>query len=263
MVRLEESGTHLDESVLLRLIDGDGAARELAEWRAHVRTCEACSSRMHLLGRRSALVTDLLAELQLPPDFKRPAPPPPIPPWMGAGGPARPGWGTGWVRAAAVVVLLLVPLLAVRPLRAAANGWLSARWTEIAELVRGASGPARSAPTRPAEDVGATLWFTSAWPELRVEVAARQQAGALIVRVTSASEGSLQVMSGDGSEMPMISERGIRILNTRGSVASYELGVPSGVRSVIVTIGHDPPVAVHRSEIGAGRTLSLSDHGSR
>lgn len=258
MVRLEESGTHLDESALLRLIDGDGAAEELAALRTHLRSCDACTSRMDLLERRSVRVAAVLDELQLPADFRHPAPGSPFSTSTRAGARSRLGSRTGWMRAAAVVVLLLAPLLAIRPLRAAVNEWLSARWTEVAELVRGGSAPAP-----PADDAGATLWFAPAGPELRVEFAARQTGGALIIRISPTDEGSLQVVNGTGGETPMISDRGIRILNTRHSVASYELGVPSGVRSVIVRVGQDPPVTVHRSEIGAGRTLLLSDAGPR
>lgn len=258
MVRLEDSGTHLDESALLRVIDEDGAAEELALFHAHLLTCDGCTSRMDLLERRSVRVSEMLDELQLPPDFKHPVPVSPFPASTRAGVRSPRGFRTDWIRAAAVIVLLLAPLLAIQPLRAAVGEWLSARWTEVAALVGGGS-----APERRADDAGATLWFAPAGPELRVEVAARQTGGALIIRISPTDEGSLQVVNGNGNEMPMISDRRIQILNTPQSVASYELGVPSGVRTVIVRVGQDPPIAVPRGEIGAGRIVSLSASGAR
>jgi hypothetical protein len=256
MARLMEA-QHPDESDLLRLVDGDGSRQELTCWRMHVDTCQACASRLELLERRSAKLSDLVAEIELPADFSYPALPVPTARAVRTQPHRGSGLQSGWLRAAALAALLLLPLVAVQPLRAAVTEWLSDRWADLTVLVQGDATPAEPQAQDGTEEAGVTLWFTPSGEELRIEIVSRQRAGTLLLRRTATREGSLQVTSGEAGETPVISEQGVRILNAPQSTASYEVGVPAGVRRVSIRIGDDPPIVLDRTEIQAGRPLGL------
>lgn len=256
MARLMEA-QHLNESDLLGLMDGDGSRQELTRWRMHVHTCQVCASRFDLLERRSAKLSDLVTEIELPADFSYPALPVPTARAVRTQPHRVSAFQGGWLRAAALAALLLLPFVAVQPLRATVTEWLSARWTELATLVQGNPTPADPPAQDGTEEAGATLWFTPSGEELWIEIVSRQRAGTLLLLGAATREGSLQVTSGEGGETPVISERGVRILNAPQSTASYEVGVPAGVRWVSIRIADDPPIVLDRTEIEARRTLGL------
>lgn len=252
---------HLDESDLLRLADADGSRKEMGRWSAHVRDCASCASRFDLLRRRSTRLSDLISEIGLPEGFVYPVAPATPPGRVRSRAWRHPALESGWLRAAALIALLLLPLAAVPPLRATVAGWVSERWTELAALFEGDAAPSGQSAQGMAEEAGATLWFTPRGEELRVEIDSRQVEGSLKLHRTGTAEGSLQVRDGHRGETPVISEQGVRIMNTDHSVANYGLGVPAGVDRVRVRIGDAPPRVFSRADIDRGVEVSLAGGG--
>ena len=133
-------------------------------------------------------------------------------------------------------------------------GW----WAELtAPTPPTAAVPEPPAQEAPSEAAGATLWFAPAGEELRIRIASAQAAGSLVLSSTATPEGFLEVVDAQAAETPLISERGVSILNTPASAASYKVGVPAAVRRVRVEIGDAPPVVLERAAIEAGRTFGL------
>jgi hypothetical protein len=194
----------------------------------------------------------MAAALELPRGFRFPAAPAParaVPPAPGvislAGrrasrrddGATRPiarPAGSGWMRAAAAVALVALPLVAVQPLRAGVGAWLAERWAEVT----GQEAPARSvAPeAMSAAAAAATLRFTPPPGDLRVDIAAPQESGTLTLRLVEGAEAALEIRGGT-TEVPLLSERGVAIQNAPGSTASYELMLPAGTSRVVVRVG--------------------------
>lgn len=249
---------HLDESDLLRLVDGEGNPWELRRWQTHVEACEACASRAERLRTRSARLSDLLSKIQLPPDFEYPTLPVPLQPTQTRHGRVVAFPDTGWLRAAVVAALLLLGAVAVPPVRAAVVEWVSQRWTEVATLF-GDRDPEEQVVYEE-EGAGSTLWFTPGGEELFLEIDAHQSQGSLVLWVVEGPEGSLNVLDAANSgseETPILSDRGIRIRNREQSTAQYEVGIPVTVDRVRVRIGDAPPVVLSTQEIGSAKIIEL------
>lgn len=254
MARLMET-PHLDDSDLLRLLDEEGSTWERGRCRAHLEACGSCAARFEVLSRRSIMVSARLSELDLPSDFVYPARPV-------RKSAAAPRHGSGRVlprnsglRAAVLIGLFLLPLVAVQPVRAAVVEWLSDRWAELAALLEGQ--PPEAPLSIPQVESGATLWFGSTAEILVVELDTFQAAGELVMRTVDGAEGSLEVVGDARGETPVLSERGVRIRNTRASTVRYEVGVPTGVERVQVRIGGASFVVLTRQEISSGRVIEL------
>lgn len=250
---------HPDAGALSRLLEGEGHPDELAATRAHASACAACRAEVDRLRRRSARFTALVGEIELPAGFVFPEPP------GSAGRGVRPstraalGSPARWLRAAAVVVIVLVPLLAVSPLRATIAEWIADRWSQVVALARPGAGDAAATTGTAVEEPHALLWFAPAGSELRIEIASRQQAGRVVLQSSNAPEASLRIVGGSGEENPTVSDRALRIQNHRASTATYEVGVPRGVRRVVLQVGGGPPLAVERGGLERGRSFPLGD----
>jgi hypothetical protein len=228
---------HLDESELLHLIDRDAEAPDLQTWAAHAEECESCASALARLRRRAERFSTRLADLQLPADFRYPAAPRPAAARASLVLPVRGAGAGGWLRAAAVVLVLLAPLLLVEPVRAWVAERLGLQRPEVSTPA--ADGRGAPIPGAPGEASGSTVWFTPAAAEIRVEILHTQAGGALVVRPAAGPEGSLEILGGAG-EMPLLTEAGVTIRNEPGSAARYELSVPPRVERVLLRVGEGP-----------------------
>jgi hypothetical protein len=222
------------------------------EWTRHLDGCAECGRRLALLDRRAQRMSALVAQIDLPPDFRYPALRPRRRPQV--------GWRqVGWLRAAAAILLVLAPLALVPPVRAWALGWASAQWTRIADRRtsdrRAASSPVRGR-TPAARPTSSRIGFTPSGDELFIVLASRQADGAVVLTTTSAPEVAFEIVGG-GGETPVVHASGLRIPNVVASRASYYVALPPAVRRVHVRVGVRPPVLVERARVGREVRLDL------
>ena len=239
------SDTHLDDSALLHLVDGDASAWETDQWTKHVLACAGCAERLRVLRRRTDRLSHLLGEIELPADFRIPELPAAAARHSRRRPASRSVWSYAPLRAAAVMVILVAPFLLVEPLRALVTDWVSDRWSQVATLFGGRSDDAPPpAPAPPAEESGSTLWFTPTSPVFTNEFASPQSGGALELRSTAGTEGSLEVTDQGAGEVPILTESSLRVQNSSGSTAGYQVSVPTSVTRVEIRIGDAPPVVL-------------------
>lgn len=247
---------HLDDGELMVLDDSASAPTSSAAAREHLASCSHCADRLNVLRQHSRRVSSLIAEIELPDDFRVPSLP--AAPHVRA---ARPSWAQQHWRRAAAVLLVIGSLAAVSPLRAWTIGWVA---KQIAALT-GAShrdatpvAPPASQNPPPATpiDSGATLWFDAGSSELAVEVVSPQATGTLTLSPSPRPMTGVEVVNGAG-ETPLVREHGIRLLNNVGSTASYRLAVPSGVLRVRVRIGGQPWQTFNRADVETHRAVEL------
>ena len=256
---LPRQGAHLTDGELLYLAGArQDAARDAAretslrfedarerDQARHLEGCAECGQRLALLERRTRRLSTLVAEIDVPAGFRYPA--------LRTARTWSPG---GWLRAAAVVLVVLSSLLLVPPVRAWAIGWVSARWTRIT-----VDRPAAQARPRvlevPAEPASARVGFAPVGDELAIVVAAEQAGGALILTTTSASEVTFEVVDGTGGETPLVHAGGLRILNAPTSRASYRVALPPSIARIHVRVGDRPPVPIERVDLSRDRRVEL------
>jgi anti-sigma factor RsiW len=274
---MTESAPHLTEGEAIRYLDGEGAPGERRRWAEHLDACERCARELDELGRLLNGVATSFAALDAPPELlerTRPSPRAARP----HASVRAPGAGpVRWLRHAAAVLLLLLPLALVPPLRA----WIVER--VHGTVGRGATAPPPDpAPAPAAAQAGGRLRFVPGGEEVQVEVTAWQAAGTLTLRRWEGPAGVLEVVGGSGDEGSMVSERVLRIESAPGSTASYELDLPASVRRVVVRVGGEryrvlegpdlagpavldlrapAPASRQGRETTEARTLAGRDHG--
>src|SRR3954471_18616673 len=171
------TGTHLDDGELM-VLDGDASELD-ASRREHLAGCARCAERLRVLKGHSRRVSSLIAEIDLPADFRLPS----LPANLKVRS-IRPWWAQqGWRRAAAVL-FFIGALAAVPPVRAWTVGWVKRQVAALTGADRRDTPTEASAVTHPmpqaaAIDSGATLWFDVEGPELTVEFAHSQASGTL------------------------------------------------------------------------------------
>lgn len=248
---------HLDESAILHLVDEDAHPMQLDLWTRHVLECDACAERLRTQRRNADLVRVALIDIQLPPGF------PDAPTIIAAAGgrAAPPGRVRAtarrdrpWLRAAALVLVLLVPVVLVSPLRAAAVDWFRQGWIQVTDLVGWSAGDAVSGSDA-GEARGYTLWFTTTGGVLEIVVDHRQRIGELVVSRSTGTEVSLEVE--DGADEALLTGRGLRIRNAASSGASYRVAVPASVDRVRVRLGDGRAETITSAELQAGWRTEL------
>ena len=251
--------SHLGDSEILRLIDGEGEARELEGWAGHVAECGPCSARLESQRDDARRVRVALSEVRLPAGF--PSADEAVwrvrrarheeGPGARGGGPQR-----RWLRAAAVVLLLLLPFALVSPIRAAVFEWLRQGWSSISG---GTAEPEAPAAPASAATVGSgfKVWFTPAGETVDVVLQSRQATGTLTVGTTEGPEGSLEILEG-AAESALVTDAGVTVRNAASSRASYRITVPGGVASVRVRVGDEAVLSLPRAELTPERSVDIS-----
>ena len=244
---------HLGDSELLHLVDRDASSWEMDVWAKHVLGCETCAARLAERRRTAALVTDAVGRVQLPTGFPSAAESMRAARARASARPALPRNARPRLalRAAAAVVVLMIPLMLVSPLRAAVVGWLRQGWGELAGLVGGGEPPVPPAPPVEAPAPSYAVSFAPAGSELVVTVAARQRAGVLTLSSTATAEASLEVVGG-GEVSPLVTDAGLHIENAAGSTASYRIALPASVRSVRLRVAGEPERELSAAAIARG-----------
>jgi hypothetical protein len=251
------AGAHLDDGELLMLDDAASSSASSADAREHLAGCTRCADRLRVLKQHSRRISSLIAEIDLPADFRYPTLP--ATPQVRA---IHPWWTQRrWQRAAAVL-LVIGSLAAVPPVRAWTVAWVAKQIAALTGASRRDAAPVtptvvQDAPqAAPPIDSGATLWFDAQGTELTIEVASPQASGTLTFSPSTRPMVGVEVVSGAG-ETPLVREHGVRLINSTASTASYRLAVPSGVQQVRVRIGDEAWRTFTRADVEAGRAIEL------
>ncbi len=258
MMHAPPADEHLDDSALVRLIDGEAADDQRAGVEAHLAACPVCAARLGSLRRRSVNLGVLLARG----DFAVPAPP---------SAPAAPvdelaarrearrtaPVSRAWLRAAAVAALVIGAGLFSSPVRAWFRDLLGGAGSGAPVAARRAPAPA-PAPVAESPSTGARIHFTPQGEELAVEIAHSQAGGALVLSTTTSSTATAEVRATIGALADLlVLPTGLRIANSGRSVAEYHLTVPATVRRVRVRIGAAPAIIIPAAELARGRRIEL------
>lgn len=247
---------HLDEGMLLHLVDRDVSAWELDQLSKHVIGCESCSEQLALLQRRSDEVSGMLGGVQVPNTF------PTAREAMEAGRRrgrrrrfSRPeSWAA---RAAVIAAVLVLSVSLVPPLRAWVADQVGHGWALVQEIFGSADSAPPSSPVEESIEASSAVWFSPAGAKVVVSIVSAQAGGTLRIELTDDQEGSLEVMGG-ATEMPLVTEREVRVLNTPASTASYLLTVPRGVQRLEVRLGQETLVDTAVQDVEPGLVLDLA-----
>lgn len=249
---------HLPDGELVRLLDGELEAGERTRAEEHIVECPECRARLHTLKRRSTRLTALLSESdwEAPPMPRVEAKLREIEHTREPRAAARES-RTPWLRAAAIIAVLLGAGLFATPLPATIASWVAEQWVEL-------TSPRLTAPTSVGETVsvqeaGQTrVQFAPEGAELTLEFATRQAGGAVTLRSADVELVSAAVVSSGGAGADLlVLPAGLRIQNTAGSTAEYTVVVPRRVRGVRVRIGDGDPIMLTAAELADGVQLDL------
>jgi hypothetical protein len=249
---------HLEDDQIVRLLDREASAREREVWEHHVAGCEPCRTEVETLRSQSAAITQWLARADFERSGHRPLPsarwgaPDQRPAGWRSALPARDA--AAWLKAAAVVLLVAAPLVAIPGTR---------EW--IAERLAGDVGPAPSTLEVGDEwDGTATVvHFIPAPGTFTVAIAAGQEVGAITVgRSEPGQQAVLEVSDRSPEADPTrpetaVSAREVRIENDPSATASYTLLVPPEITAVIVVVGPRRTV-VESHEIDGRAVVTLA-----
>jgi len=255
------AGAHPEDGVLLRLLDGEADAAEQATAAPHAAACAECRARMDALARRRDRLAALLARTDFPVPASA-APEPGVIPLHSrrreTAAPARP-----WLRAAAIVLVVLGAGVVASPARAWIARMLTEAWESVAGDAPPAPAPAPAPAPKPAEQApAAQVGFVPTGAELSVVVAHPQEAGVLTVAAAPGASATAEVVGGTGSADLLVLPAALHVRNAPGSAAEYRVTLPASVRRVRVRVGGGRETVVNMAEVGAeGRRVELSGGG--
>jgi Flp pilus assembly pilin Flp len=254
---LEE--THLPESDLVRLLDGELNAREQTRAEGHINSCSACQERLRTIEHRCIRLTSLLRES----DWSAPT----VSPAFAAqlerkSSPAprtrnRPA-ETHWGRAAAIIAVLLAVGVVATPLPATVAQWVAERWSALTSP-RANEPAASSYGSAPVQEVGRTrIQFVPEGDELFLEFATRQASGIVTVRSADVGMVSAEVARAGGASADLlVLPGGLRVHNMAESTADYIVIVPRTINAVSVRVGGDDLIVLPAAELADGRQLEV------
>ena len=242
---------HLDDTDLLRLLDGACEPAERASLGSHLESCPVCGARRALLERRVSRLSVRLRAADAPP---RPATLPMRRILRARRRRVVVRWGL-----AAAVVLLLASVAGVPPVRA----WIAERaralWSFAAGR-RAAPVPAQPKAVPPVNDTAGAVTFASPASVFALRIAERQASGTLIIEAGERAQASAAVTGARDSVELLVLPDGLRIVNRRSSTAGYVVRVPGGLSRIVLQIGAEAPI-VMVPEARSGRWVA--DLGAR
>jgi hypothetical protein len=230
---------HLGDDELLRLIDEDGDALWRGEKEAHLTHCALCSTELAALRADQQLVRECIDAAAFEADLA----------------PRRAAstrfTRTGWLRAAAVLLMIAAPVAALPGLRA---------W--IADAVTGGEAPmeGRTMAAPEAAVESAIVRFVPAAGTFSVVVDAAQRDGVLHIRHVTGPEAALETHSQGAASAtePVFAESRLRLHNAPSSADSYSLALPSSVTRVVVFIGGAQVAELGVAALRGGATVPLA-----
>jgi hypothetical protein len=248
---------HPGDVALLLVVDGELAGTDApSRTAAHVRDCAECTERLAAMRRRTARLSALLSESDVPvapatvADLARwaaerrdgVAPPPRAATRRMARSAGRPAatarawWSTpGW-RIAAAVLLAVGLALSAQPVRA----WAARQW---ARLTSGAPPAAAPTPPEPAAPTAATtVSFVPVVPAtgaFTLRLDARPVGGTVTVTTGADARARVVVEGAPGSDAVelLVLPDGVRARNAPGSTARYRVVLPAPTRRLRLEVG--------------------------
>lgn len=261
------AGEHLEDGVLVRLLDDQADASEAAEVRDHLAACAGCRSRLELLRRRGATLSRILART----DFAAPSMSASTPMPMPTAGPARPDGADviplrrpapmaqrPWMRAAAIVLVALGVGVLASPARAWIARWVSERMAAVSGTPDAGGERPVAAPMPVAPLPGSSVRFTPAGDEFTLTIAHAQAAGTLTLAPVNGAEVVAEVVPGTGDAELLVLPAGLRVGNEPGAAAEFRVGIPASVRRVRLRVGAGPERVVARGEMGEEMRIGLA-----
>lgn len=254
MIHAPPSDPHLDDGVVVGLLDGQADPTQRARAEAHLAACSFCAERLDTLGRRSLTLSALLIRG----DFPVPAIPATIAPMdeLAARRATRSAPALSWLRAAAVIAVLALGALASSPLRAWMRDLLAGAGGSTAVV---ATKPSGRTPLTEAPQASARIQFTPSEEVLSVRIAASQASGSLVLSAAPGTTAWAEVRApvGSASVELLVLPTALRIANRAGSTADYHVAIPASVRRVRVLVAGAQTATVEAGEVATGRRIPL------
>jgi hypothetical protein len=219
---------HLDGADLVRVIDAEGSPDDRRRWDAHLAGCGSCRQELEDLRAGSVALRGWLERAAFEAGPHRAASRP-----TGRTPQRTRSWTVGapWLKAAAVLVLLAGPVVAIPGAR-----------ERVVERLGMATPDRDPAPlavgTRSDLDPATVVTFQPAPGLFHVRLRYGQSGGRLVLeRADAGTDAVLRVTGEEPRPGAVVSARGLDIENEPGSVASYTLRLPGEVTDVVVTVG--------------------------
>lgn len=275
--------SHFGEADLVRYMDRQLDREALRRARIHLDQCPACAERLADMRRRSDTVREMIALLpvELPDAGKRAVALAALERTRtrrSASGPL----GSGFLRAAAIIAVILAAGLATQPGRAlmtdAVHEVAGDRPGPLAVRLLGILGeappappaqpvarppsvtttpPTPGAPAPPEQrvavpqrattyppGVSAPVRFTPDGPEVVIRFESQQRAGEVTLWLRDVAEATMQITGNGRNETMVATGEGMRVNNRPTSRASYSLTIPRHYRVVRVEVGGERPVVI-------------------
>lgn len=249
---------HLMDGELLELLDAGTNDPDIDPRTGHMLECGACAGRMDTLRFASERARPAISEIQLPRGF------PSVGEAMRRAETAGRKVGRGspdvtpkWLRAAAVIFALLLPLALIGPVRAAVTEWVRQGWMEMVGRDTVSPRPSASESGRAEPPAGYTVWFTPGEARFEIVIETRQAGGQLLLGLATGTEGSLTIEDGD-SEAALLTDTGLVIRNDVSSETNYRVELPARVEHVRVRMASEDPITVERAAYAEGWRADLS-----
>src|SRR5690349_11952819 len=218
-------GGHLEDALLMQMLDGDVSRSEARE---HLADCADCTERYTALEKASRVLHASLPDVPMPHmDFqsvkRRRVWVIPVP-----------------IAIAASIVVLASAAAATPPVRQ----WIMQRFSPTrAPGVDPLPTPTTPPPVQRASVIAS---FTPTDSVLTIRIERTQSVGALRLLTVAGEKVSAQAEGRTDGEQLLVMPTGIRVTNTAASVADYRISVPSSIRSIHVTVaGKETAVVVN------------------
>lgn len=249
------STVHLEPDELQRLLDGEGDVAEREYAATHLRSCASCAADMRTLEQQAALLSGWLEraafEERTIDEVIGQGEAGVVSHWRFAGQrTSRNAVSQGWLRAAAVLVLLGTPVAVSSTVR----GWI-ANQIGLREAERVTDVIADREPVNDTQPAG-VIRFAPAAGSFEVVITSLQQEGTFAVVAHDGAEAVLEI-SGIVGAGPVVSEHELRINNDSASTASYTLRVPASLTRVIVRVAGRPVRNIQAVELREGAQILL------
>ncbi len=227
---------HVDDSLLVRLLDGETDQTERRDLENHLDACAPCMERLDALRGDAELVHEALRV------------------WD-EGVTRRRGRLPTWFRAAASIVLLFGVAGAVQPVRAWIVDGAQAIWSVLAGDAPIAQSPT---PDGRAGQSPAVVSFVPRDVVFTLEVAARQSGGTLLIETVDRSTAEAEIFDGAGGEDLLVLPAGLRIVNDPSSRARYVVRLPRSLAMVRVTVAGESTLALEPAGVTSRWEIDLA-----
>lgn len=219
-------GGHLEDAVLMQLLDADGDPAAGA--REHLTSCTDCSQRYSTLQKAAGVLRASLPDVPMPridlPSIER-----------------RRAWVIPVPIAIAASIVAIATAAAATPV---VRHWIMQHLTpDPAPIVEPTPTTTTTPEVRRASVVAS---FTPTDSILSIRIERTQASGVLRLLTVAGEKVTAQAEGRTNAEELLVMPSGIRVTNAAGSVADYRVGIPASIKSVRISIaGKETAVVVN------------------